>query len=274
MCRNRLFKLIVEKFFLKHWKQKQYNLKRQIGHRPKSTEVIWHSGTPALLQLKDLQKGDVLFCGKSINKKNNYIIQNFTDGVYVHCALYTGDNMIVDFVNSGIRRIMFDDFIKDYQYITVTRTPGMNSDRMSLIENFIEKLIRNNANYNYIGAMMSPFKEYSNIKWFYNSMPEENKPIKKVINKNAYFCSEFIIQCYIESRYVENTYYSKADRWTPTGLAEARIFQFAGFIANDYSHIDREDPFIRATPEILTKEGQERNKQFWDDLLEELKNKT
>lgn len=40
MYRHSFFKLIVEKFFLKYWKQKPYNLKRQIGHRPKSTEVI------------------------------------------------------------------------------------------------------------------------------------------------------------------------------------------------------------------------------------------
>ena len=186
-----LFDYIKNKFYI-YVRNKQHFLKLDTNR--KHTNTFWMYGVPQLLNINDLQFGDVLFCGSSNNEKNTELIQNTTDGAYIHSAIYIGDNKVVDVITTGIRNICIKDFINNYSYIAVTRCPGNNHSRKNAIMNFINLSMKRKVKYSYYKAILSPIKEYFNIKWFYSCGSRE-RYIESTLPRKEYFCSEFIVDC-------------------------------------------------------------------------------
>ncbi|WP_258305032.1 hypothetical protein, partial [Escherichia coli] len=75
--------------------------------------------------------------------------------------------------------------------------------------------------------------------------------------KRKYFCSEFVVQCYIDCGYVDEEYgYHRPGRWSPSGLAEENFFDFVGFMSTcGLEAVDPADPYINGNLEVLTQEG-------------------
>lgn len=229
-------------------------------------------GPPKILSGKDLEIGDVIFCGKSKSIKRTEIIQNTTDGAYVHCSVYVGRGDIVDLTSDGIRSIHFSDFINEYSYCAVTRCPSMNKHREKKLVSFIDKCLNEDVRYNYIGAALLPYREYFHIKkhyWlFFGKKYRKFKPRSKFLGKNRYFCSEFIVECFKACDSIrQNDSYFDSHMWSPSGLAEENIFHFEGYVSNaGFEAVSSDDPFIKGCDWVLTPEGQERVKNNEKDF--------
>ncbi|WP_305816207.1 hypothetical protein [Photobacterium leiognathi] len=229
---------------------KQDKLKRKTDRR---FDGIMIGTPPPLLSEKDLKVGDVLFCSKSNDDKMSNLIQKTTDGPYTHCAIYFGNNTIVHMTTRGIKAPNnISDFISEYTYIAVTRCPGLKNPDFELYPIFKKKLIDfiqsnldKKVKYNIVGAGLSPLREYKNISKHYAQNQQQKNKVKDV-DKKSYFCSEFILDCFKATEYIDKDHsYWKADNWTPTGLAEENIFDLVGFMSNNGLHaVSSQDPHL------------------------------
>lgn len=267
-------KYILNLFF-SYWKQKQDILKKRIGRRYNDREMIVPNiGT---ININEIKIADILLCGPSISEKVNDIIQNTTDGTFIHCALYIGNDIIIDMTTKGIRRIKISNFIDNYSYIAIMRSQRVNLNIDAVI-NFAKQKEKRKCKYNWIGAILSPIKEYNNIKWFYASMPHNtNYNLKKPnFNKKSfllserYFCSELIMDCFKAADDIDKyEKYYKSDKWSPTGIAEDSMFSFMGYLGDEkiWSKIDKLDPFLMGDKSLRTQTGRDVHNKAYEDLM-------
>ncbi len=234
---------------------------------------------PKLLSEDDLLPGDVIFCGQSKKDKATELIQNTTDGVYVHCAIYVGDGKVVDAVRSGVREIELDSFLSEYSYLSVTRPPGANPKRSNMIVDFARECLEERFRYNLLGAAFVPIREYFNVKNFHNLDFRKRLRPKKArlawLPKKSYFCSEFVIECYVKCGYIgEDNSYFCSSYWSPTGLAEEAVFQLQGFMSTDgLEAVAPLDPYIGGCDWVLTPRGRrqlEERQRRWEARVIEL----
>ena len=160
----------MKNFIYRLIRRKQDNLKR---HTDRRFEGLWMAPAPKLLEALELLAGDVLFCGQAKRDKLTELIQNTTDGVYVHCGIYVGDNAVVHAVGAGVREVSLEQFVSDYAYVAVTRSPGANSERSKEIAKFARSCVNAGHRYNYIGAAPAPLRECRNIKKILQHRPKE-----------------------------------------------------------------------------------------------------
>lgn len=259
-------------------RRKQDRLKRITDRR---FNGIWMGPPPELLDSTELLSGDVLFCGQINQDTLTQIIQNTTDGIYVHCGVYIGENKVAHAVGSGVSEIPLEKFVAGYSYVSVTRCPGANPKRSELIVEFAQRCIASEFRYNFIGAALSPLREYLSIRRRYGLLCNK-KPKVRVISKRAkhpkkrYFCSEFVVQCYIECGYIpREEAYDEAGCWSPTGLAEENIFTLIGYMSTDgLAGVHPEDPHLHGNSWVLTPAGQAQlryRQQQKMELFEKLK---
>lgn len=246
-------------------RRKQDTLKRRTDRR---FEGIWMGAAPVLLHGQELLAGDVLFCGQAKRDKVTELIQNTTDGVYVHCGIYIGGGTVVHAERNGVREIPLEKFVADYAYVSVTRCPGGNQQRSELIVQFALRCARSGLRYNYIGAALAPLREYLNIRKQYSLHRKKRRwasgwrkrPDSARMN---YFCSEFVVQCYVECGYIGGGEgYDQTSCWSPTGLAEENIFRLIGYMSvGGLAAVDAKDPHLSGCSWVLTPEGNERLKK-------------
>ncbi|WP_439865857.1 YiiX/YebB-like N1pC/P60 family cysteine hydrolase [Pseudomonas syringae] len=250
----------MKKYVFGWIRRKQDRLKRITDRR---FSGIWMGPPPELLDSTKLLAGDVLFCGQTNQDPLTQIIQNTTDGVYVHCGVYIGDNKVAHAVGSGVNEIPLDEFVGNYPYISVTRCPGANPKRSELIVEFAQRCINSEFGYNFFGAALSPLREYLSLRRRYGLLWNK-KPKACVIPKRAkypkkrYFCSEFVVQCYIECGYIPQGQADyEAGCWSPTGLAEENIFILIGYLSSQgLAGVHPEDPHLHGNSSVLTPAGQ------------------
>lgn len=260
-----LFKLITFPIF-KLIRMKQNRLKIRTDRR---YQGIWMGPPPSIVGLEELKDGDVLFCGGALQDKMTDLIQNSSDGPYTHCGVYFGSGEVVDVVTSGIRRMELDKFITNYEYVTVTRCPGLNTSEDKLDSERIEKLkrfclscINANVKYDYKNAALSPLKEFKNINFHYRANTTDKRGSSHK-EQERYFCSQFVLACFKATGWIdeESTYFDPKN-WTPTGLAEENIFHFIGFMSNKgLKGVSKNDSFLAGNSWVLTDEGQEKLKE-------------
>ncbi|MGN2613024.1 hypothetical protein ACTFQ6_14775 [Aliivibrio fischeri] len=238
-------------------RKKQDILKR---HTERRYDGAWLGTSPITCSEDDLQIGDVLMCGSAIKSKNSYLITNASDGVYVHCAIYVGNGMIVDMVVPKIRKISLYELSQDYSYLTVVRCFGINNERQISILKFVDFCLEKGVKYNYLGAVLSPLKEYRNFKYHYIKQKGDSFDSRYETKKaDKFFCSEFIVECFKNAGYVQkNSRIFESSNWTPTGLAEDNsIFKFVGFLnLTVLRFVDHKDPYLAGNEWVLTDEGQ------------------
>lgn len=273
--------LVVFYPILKSIRVKQHKLKENTDKR---YEGLWMGPPPCIVQLRELNIGDVFFCGGTLEDKVSDVIQNVSGGTYTHCGVYLGEDKVVDVVSEGIRKIDLHDFLGRYEYIAVTRSPGLDPSlgqltnlRIKKLINFVRKCIESDVKYNWRGAVFSPMREYKNIE---NSCRIGSRDTKEVSHKfrGKYFCSEFILACFKATGWMDqNSSYFDGKNWTPTGLSDENIFQFVGYMSNKgLDGVSRSDPFIANNPWVLTESGQEylkRRQRDFEKRIEALKKK-
>ncbi|WP_081849382.1 hypothetical protein [Aeromonas jandaei] len=259
---SNLAKRILNPLF-KTIRKKQDNLKRRTNRR---YEGLLLGSSSITCNESHLQVGDVILCSSSVNSKNSYLISEASDGVYVHCAIYVGDGMIVDMVVPQIRKISLHELSQDYRYLTVVRCFGINKVRQDKIIEFANLCLDKKVSYNYLGAVISPIKEYRNHLYHYvNQVDDSYAPKYETKKTTSLFCSEFIIECYKHANYIQkNSSRFQSDKWTPTGISEDNnIFEFIGYL--DYyldssvlNFVHPSDPYLAGNEWVLKDEGQKR----------------
>lgn len=255
-------------------------------------DYVFIGTRPKILNSKDLLFGDVLF--SNTNSWSSEIIRRFTEGSYSHCAIYIGNNEIMDVnKNGGIRTKDIKEFIKECNYIVVTRIPQLPK-RKVMMQSYINELKGKGYHYNNKGAFLSLFREfYTLYKRSYfkkynillkNFMFKDFKRNDKKLNYSRYkkyFCSQLILDIYAQSGY-NMTEYQNPAKWTPNGLVREGFFRFFGYMNKDNNllKISKSDYFLFGHPELLTKEGQiyhdKRKSDFFNEvniMLKDEKNK-
>lgn len=237
--------------------EKQDEFKQKIDRR---FEGIPIGPRPPMLSFddttNDLMVGDILFCSTTQDEKMGELIQKVTDGPYTHCAIYSGDGWVVHMTLQGIHKCRLSEFVPCFTYVAVARCPGLSdpnyilyAQRVKDLKAFICHHLNLKTTYNHNGAKLSPIREHLNLKKHHTSV----QPIKNDFgfsDKDNYFCSEFIIDCFKATGWIQPTdSYFAANKWTPNGLAEENIFHLTGFMSNDGENaISNKDPHLMGTP--------------------------
>jgi hypothetical protein len=196
----------------------------------------------------DLQIGDVLFCAPK--KWKSRLIQLSTAGAYTHCGIYLGNSQVADStIYRGVSISALSAFETKYQYVMVTRCPGISSDpndslerkrdisiRIASLKNYIEIHVAKRVCYNLFGAVLVPFREWLFIKqfsWEHSTRLEHlfSLIIPKRIYRDSMFCSEFVVRCFMNCGYIPSDEYSHV--FSPTALATDGIFDRVGYRSSD-----------------------------------------
>lgn len=221
--------------------------------------MLWMGPPPKLLSANDLEVGDVVFCGSANTDKATSLIQNLTDGSYVHCGIYIGNNKIIDIATSGARCVTVNNFIHEYSYLAISRCPGMNHHRKRAIVRYAKLCVNKLVKYNWLGAAVLPINEYLYITSQYRmAFGKKFRPprlSKKYFTKNRMFCSEFVVQCFKACGYImKDDPYSISQKCSPTWLAEENTFSLIGYMSvSGLKCVDKNDPFLGGCGYILSK---------------------
>lgn len=239
---------------------------------------IWLGPPPKLLLEKDLLPGDVLFCGSGPGEKIRDIIQLTTVGEYVHCALYIGNCEIVDVVRSGARRIKLSDLLSEYSYLAATRCPGNEEypERRQKLVAFGVAMSAGNGDclkYNHLGAPLAALYEIADIRKLDVLWRKEPRLSSKPKKAKRMFCSEFIINAYVDCGYMrQNDPFTQASRRTPNGLAEERIFTHLGYMSeNGWDGVSKDDHFLGGCGWAISPAGRARLEQREREMNERIK---
>ncbi|MCA2018918.1 hypothetical protein LDJ79_22585 [Vibrio tritonius] len=237
-------------------RKKKDNLKRRIDARG---EMLWMGPEPEVLTKFDLLIDDVLFCGSANTEKATTLIQNMTDGSYVHCGIYIGNGKVADIATSGARDIDIGEFLDNYSYIAVARCPGINPLRQRAVVRYAKLCVKHSVKYNWVGAALLPFSEYFYIKSQYRMAFGKKyklpKASKKSLNRYRMFCSEFVVQCFKACGYInKNDPYAISHKCSPSWLAEQNTFELIGYMSSTgLNGVDDQDPFLGGCSYILRK---------------------
>lgn len=224
---------------------------------------VWLGSPPVLLSYDQLLAGDVLFCGDKSDRKKAHLIRTASAGGYVHCALYTGAGLVVDIVPGGMRSLNLDNFLQHYSYVAVARCPGNaeNLRRKRRLSVYAAKALQGRIKgYSYLGAALAPLKELFDLQNLDRLWQRSKRTTPSVPHSKRMFCSEFIIEAYIDCGYIHrNDPYLEPVRRTPTGLAEENIFSLVGFVSMDgWEGISADDHFLGGCGWVLSEQGRER----------------
>jgi len=212
--------------------------------------------------IADLKTGDVLLCwcdpSKSVVAKK---IHEVTGSEYCHAAIYYGNSQAAEFTaKNGIKKgkigkVNVSCLVSRYGHIAVFRQPDAwtGNDRISALRLFIDKVVKNQAKYNFDGILkFKDRKEYheANIYAKLNDFfTEKSAPIST--DKHQYFCSEFVCDCFIAVGFIQPgaAVIYQSDTYSPGDLSKDSTFgTFWGYLRNDNNYqVNESDQFYYAT---------------------------
>ncbi|KMV28322.1 hypothetical protein AB733_24415 [Photobacterium swingsii] len=209
---------------------------------------LFGSDYPQIITCDKIKPGDVLFCYQDpksesfFNKKKTKLIQSKTKGIYVHCGIYLGNDLVADAAGKFVRTIKLNEFIDSYSYIVVSRCEYVKEDKITKMIAYAYNCVENKIEYDLGGAINLPKKRMEHRRFIWGNKPKPN--IEKKNDKM--FCSEFVLNCFKASGYIskdDKTYV--AHMWSPTDLAHDDLLSFQGYIAiNGIESIHRDDIFL------------------------------
>ena len=213
---------------------------------------------PKLIDYEQLLPGDVLFCAKDPKRLKHRIICEATSGSYAHCAIYVGNGLIAEVGNGGAKISSMEQLLKIYPYLVATRCPGNDSfqNRRKKIIEFCYNATKNKIRtYNLLGAASLPFREIYDLCQLRKIKRPSTWLTKKRFRKNIQFCSEFIVNAYINCGYInQDNAYLMAHRMSPNLLAAANVFEFIGYMSeNGWDGICSDDYFLGGNSWVLKK---------------------
>lgn len=212
--------------------------------------LLMDNDYPQLVNKEKLKSGDVIFCyvdpdnESSIKDKlKTKAIQKATKGIYVHCGLYIGNNLIADSVNGGVRHENFDTFANNYDYLVICRCHYLDESHILKMLEYTKACKDKSMKYDMIGALKVKSVRETHRKSIHSG---DSKPVTIVKEKNKSFCSEFVVNCFKASGYIpwdHKVYISHA--FSPTDLAhDGELLQFEGYISkNGLNTISKSDIF-------------------------------
>ncbi|WP_144244218.1 hypothetical protein [Nitrincola sp. A-D6] len=202
---------------------------------------------PQLVDKNILQPGDVLFCCQSPpneikGKVKTKAIQKFTKGIYVHCGLYIGNDLVADSAGGAVRHIDIDEFIGSYTYIVISRCQYLNEDRIAEMVSYTYECKDKSIKYDLSGALALPKLRKEHRKYIHGG---DKKPNYDKASEERVFCSEFVLNCFKASGYIpwdHEFYVSHA--FSPTDLAHDELLRFEGYLSKGgISSIHPDDSF-------------------------------
>ena len=187
------------------------------------------SSPPTKLKASQVKAADVLFCFGGKAHVPWQIISYGSSGPYVHVAICIKTNCVSEATTEGVCQSSLDDLINRYQHVAVTRCRGIKGIPMlsRKVTNYCRSHIQNSTKYDYIGAALSPLYEMVELSFSraFLRLPNFRWPT----SKNRTFCSQFVLQAFVEGGYFPSNYHALGAR-SPTALAEDNCFELVGYL--------------------------------------------
>lgn len=205
---------------------------------------------PGVISVADIKVGDVLLCWPEHPDFAQRRIQAATDSKYVHAAIVMSETPAyvaeVGFgldmlTKKSLRRTAISDLVARYGHVTVLRHPDAWPHSSALrLRRFIARQLGR--------TRYRPFKALHVEK---RGRAREEKQLalldgyfsgasKPRASKTAYFCSEFVVECFMEGGYLHESaavIYCAEDT-SPGRLARDNTFGFpVGYLTNTNSYV-------------------------------------
>jgi len=210
--------------------------------------------------VNELISGDVLLCHIDASLIAQQI-EKATGSKYSHAAIYYGDGFVAEsLIKEGlgkgqIVKNAIRDVISRYDHIAVIRQPDAWCSEQSIagLKLFIDKTIENGAKYN-LGGIFSFTKrkelhETNVHQKLVDFFANESIPISP--NKENYFCSEFVADCFIATGFIQPSaaILFQSDTYSPGDLGKEPTFgTFFGYLTNNPSYeVKEEDYYYHAS---------------------------
>lgn len=216
---------------------------------------------PRLLDVADLQVGDVLLCWPANPDFVQRRIQAATNSGYVHAAIvlstvphYAAEVGLRDGVvaRRALARTALADLVRKYAHITVLRLPGLWDPSACLaLRSFVARRL-GRTRYRPLKVLSVEVRARSRQS---QHIPLLDKffstPTRPRTQRTSFFCSDFVVECFMELGYLSPSaavIYCSTDT-SPGGLTVDNTFGFvAGYLAAERSYvIPSSDPYKDAT---------------------------
>ena len=215
-----------------------------------------------ILSTSDLKAGDVILCFENsrfdpLGKK----IQKVTGSEYVHAGIFLGDNMVVESMASGLTKESISNVIARYDHVAIIRRhDAWCESNIVLLRYFAEKALETGCKYNFSGVMK--FKQskqlheatvIQQLEDYFSGNMVQKSPLK-----HQYFCSEFVVDCFIATGFIDQSaaVYYNSETFAPGDLGKDPTFgYFLGYISDDENYqVPEADEFY--------------NQSTWEDIFE------
>lgn len=235
---------------------------------------------PGLISVSDLKVGDVLLCWPEHPDFAQRRIQSATGSKYVHAAIVMSETPAYAaevgfgldmFRKKSLRRTAISDLVARYGHVTVLRHPDAWQDSSALrLRRFIARQL-GRTRYRALKALRvekrGRAREKNQLALLDGYFAGSSKPRA---SKSAYFCSEFVIECFMEGGYLHESaavIYCAEDT-SPGRLARDNTFGFpVGYLTNTNAYVVPDaDPYRCQTrfgvmfPSMKTRRGLRRAK--------------
>lgn len=206
----------------------------------------------------ELAPGDVILChcdpSKGFVAKK---IHEVTSSEYCHAAIYYGNSLAAESTAKNglkkgkIEKIEVSKIVSRYRHVAILRQPDAwkGSGRVKALQLFIDKVVENEAKYNFNG--IRAFKEkkrnheeslYENLEKFFNGELESLPTLK-----HKYFCSEFVADCFIAVGFIDPSaaVLYQSDTYAPGDLGKDPTFgTFWGYLTEKPDYAVQESDFF------------------------------
>lgn len=206
-----------------------------------------------LLKIQDCQSGDIIlcYCGRTINPVRLKIKRD-TNSDYIHAAICMNNKIAAESSFCGVRKIKLHKLVRGYRHVAVFRQPdAWTENRIKRLHLFVNTIIKSKAKYNFTGLLSKGFntflknknKHVINIhekldKYFENKFKPDD------FNKKSYFCSEFIVDCFIATDFIDRnaSVLYKSDTFSPKDIGNDPVFgTFLSYISSRKNYIIPKD---------------------------------
>lgn len=208
---------------------------------------------PGLIDVHDLQAGDVLLHYRAKRKGITAVIESATGNPYTHASIYLGNGMIAEASPPKIRKASLTETTADGGHIAVFRSQmGFGPQRAATLNTFVDQLVERGTWYDFRGLVgfnrRKENHEATQIdrlhEFFENSAPPHD------LANRPFFCSALVVACYCVVGIIDNSaavIYSP-DIYSPGALGNEPTFgHILGYLAPAGYEVPDEDPFLKNT---------------------------
>ncbi len=162
---------------------------------------------PRRMQIGELRSGDVLLCHRAKYNAVGALIERAIGSPYTHVALCTTNETFADSVPIGVRTGSVGDLVSESGHIAVLRNCAdvWTPQRIGSLRTFVQLQV---AEYNMPGVLkfktrreMTIATAQERLETYFSS----ETPDQVAEATNEYFCSEFVVSCFISARIIDES---------------------------------------------------------------------